>query len=89
MVKSDANVTVSGQGEIDAVMRMTQGPYAVHCSVPEECDRITVSPLLYLLIYVFFLIWTREMCEFYVHLFSDVCIPQINSSDSRVGLIYI
>lgn len=56
MVKSDANVTVSGQGEIDAVMRMTQGPYAVHCSVPEECDRITVSPLLYLLIYVFFLI---------------------------------
>jgi len=53
MVKSDANVTVSGQGDIDAVTRMKQGPYDVHCSVPEDCDRITVSPLLYLLIFFF------------------------------------
>lgn len=53
MVKNDANVTVSGQEDIDAVIGMKQGPYAVHCSVPEDCDRITVSPLLYMLIYFF------------------------------------
>jgi hypothetical protein len=53
MAKSDADVTVTGERETDAVIRMKQEPYAVPCSVPEDCDRIMVSPLLCLLIYVF------------------------------------
>jgi hypothetical protein len=55
MAKSDAGVTVTGERESDAVIRMKQEPYAVPCSVPEDCDRITVSHLLCLLI-CFFLI---------------------------------
>ena len=50
MVKSDADVTVTAERDIDAVIPMKQE----HCSVPEDCDRISVSPLLYLLIYEFF-----------------------------------
>jgi hypothetical protein len=53
MVKSDADVTETGERNIDAVNRMKQEPYAEPCCVPEDCDPITVSPLLYLLIYVF------------------------------------
>jgi hypothetical protein len=49
MVKSDADVTVTGERDIDAVIWMKQE----HCSVPEDCDRIAVSLLLYLLIYDF------------------------------------
>ena len=48
MVKSDADVTVTGERDIDAVIRMKQEP--------EDCDQIAVSPLLHLLIYDFFLI---------------------------------
>ena len=76
MAKSDAGVTVTGERESDAVIRMKQEPYAVPCSVPEDCDRITVSHLLCLLI-CFFLIWTREKCEFYVHLFSKISASHI------------
>jgi hypothetical protein len=54
MVKSDADVTVTGERDIEAVIRIKQEPSEVHCSVPEDCDRITVSPLSHLLIYVFF-----------------------------------
>jgi hypothetical protein len=53
MLKSDADVTVSGERGIDAVIRMKQGPSAVHCIVPEDCDRITVGPVLYSLIYIY------------------------------------
>jgi hypothetical protein len=55
MVKSDADVTVTGERDIDAVIQMKREPYAVPCCVPEDCDGITVSLVLYLLIYVFFL----------------------------------
>jgi hypothetical protein len=51
MVKSDADVTVTGERDIDAVIRMKQESYAIDCRVPEDCDGIMVSPLLYLLIY--------------------------------------
>jgi hypothetical protein len=54
MEKNDADVTVTVKRDIDAVFRMKQEPYAVHCSVLEDCDGITVSPQLCLLIYDFF-----------------------------------
>jgi len=54
MVKSDADVTVTGERDIEAVIRIKQEPSEVHCSVPEDCDGIKVSPLSHLLIYVFF-----------------------------------
>ena len=44
MVKRDADVTVNGERNTDAVILMKQEPFAVPCSVLEECDRITVSP---------------------------------------------
>jgi head-tail adaptor len=53
MVKRDADITVTGERDIDAVIRMKQEPHAVHCSVSEGCDRIMVSPLLCLLMFFF------------------------------------
>jgi len=61
MVKNDADVTVNVKRDIDAVFRMKQEPCAVHCSVPEDCDGITVSPLLYLLIYDFLNLKSRKV----------------------------
>jgi hypothetical protein len=55
MVKNDAAVTVTGERDIDADVWMKPEPYALPCGVPEDCDRITVSPLLYLLIRICFL----------------------------------